>query len=121
MNRLFPDGTVTLSTEVGPEGRNISAGELIRISLARALLRHPWLLLLDEPTAFLDPDSADRVVEVLRPLSSSVTMVIATHEPQRFEWAYQVVSLTPASPLSWPDPALDWVDSGRQALLGVQT
>ena len=86
MERLFPDGSVNLNTQVGEEGSDISGGERVRIGTWPAhLLRRPWLLLLDEPTAFLDPDSATHVVEVdLREAPDAITMVIATHEPDRF-------------------------------------
>ena len=58
--RALPDGYETV---VGEGGRPLSAGELQRIALARAFLRDAPLVILDEPTANLDPASAELVGE----------------------------------------------------------
>jgi len=60
---------------------NLSAGQKTRVSLAKALINRPRLLLLDEPTASLDPDSADRIRRYLRDYAegSGATMLIASH------------------------------------------
>lgn len=54
----------------------LSAGESTRVNLAKALLNEPRLLLLDEPTASLDPDIADRVRKVLRRLQAETGLSI---------------------------------------------
>jgi len=61
---------------------NLSGGMIKRVALARALVMDPPLLLLDEPTAGLDPDSADALCELLRSLHRELglTVVMVTHD-----------------------------------------
>lgn len=61
----------------GAEG--LSAGQRRRLALARTLLRPATVLLLDEPTAHLDPDNARRALAAIR--RRGVTTIIATHQP----------------------------------------
>lgn len=61
---------------------NLSGGMIKRVALARALIMDPPLLLLDEPTAGLDPDSADALCDLLRSLHRELglTVVMVTHD-----------------------------------------
>lgn len=61
---------------------DLSGGMIKRVALARALVLDPPLLLLDEPTAGLDPDSSDAFVELLRAMHRelSLTVVMVTHD-----------------------------------------
>ncbi|MFL5419527.1 MAG: ATP-binding cassette domain-containing protein [Myxococcales bacterium] len=62
------------------EARSLSGGEKQRVALARALANSPEALLLDEPTASLDPDSGDRIVALLRSLcAGGITLLMVTH------------------------------------------
>jgi ABC-type polar amino acid transport system ATPase subunit len=62
--------------------RELSGGEQQRVAIARALAMDPAALLLDEPTAALDPERKAEVVKVLEGLAKEgTTMVIVTHEP----------------------------------------
>lgn len=73
---------VELGPEYAPrEAADLSGGEKQRVALARALMTGPEVLLLDEPTAALDPEVADRLMDTLRHLQQSVslTIVMVTH------------------------------------------
>ena len=62
--------------------RELSGGEQQRVAIARALAMEPKALLLDEPTAALDPERKAEVIKVLAGLAKEgTTMVIVTHEP----------------------------------------
>ena len=59
----------------------LSGGQQRRLAVARALAAKPRLMLLDEPTAGLDPDAAGEVLDVMRGLAGSgLTLIVATHE-----------------------------------------
>lgn len=70
-----------LDSQVGEGGFGLSGGEAQRVAIARAWLRNAPLLLLDEPTAHLDPDTAALVLESLRSLAAGRTVVMASHAP----------------------------------------
>ncbi len=65
----------------------LSSGEISRVNLCKALLNRPELLLLDEPTASLDPDIADKVRKILRRVQQEdgVTMLYTSHNMRDIE------------------------------------
>lgn len=65
----------------------LSAGQRTRVALAKSLLNSPEVLLLDEPTASLDPDSADRIRGYLRDYQrrSGATLLLASHNMPEVE------------------------------------
>ncbi len=67
--------------------RTLSAGQKTRVALAKALLNEPELLLLDEPTASLDPDTADRMRSTLQDYQSrsGATLLLASHNMSEVE------------------------------------
>ena len=67
------------ATVVGERGAALSAGERQRLALARALLADPSVLVLDEPTAALDPESEQQVAEGFGKVMRGRTTVVITH------------------------------------------
>jgi ATP-binding cassette subfamily C protein CydD len=88
--RELPDGYDTL---VGDGGRELSAGQLQRIALARAFLRDAPFVILDEPTANLDPDSAGLVGEAVERLRKGRTVLLIAHRPELAARADRIVRL----------------------------
>ncbi|HET9969782.1 MAG TPA: thiol reductant ABC exporter subunit CydD [Streptosporangiaceae bacterium] len=86
--RRLPRGYDTVLAEAG---RTLSAGQRQKIALARAFLRPAPVLLLDEPTAHLDPASADHVMAAIETLRR--TVVLVTHRPPRIGGTEQVLTL----------------------------
>jgi ATP-binding cassette subfamily C protein len=68
-----------LDTVVGDRGVLLSGGERQRLALARALLRNPTLLILDEATSSLDALNERRILDALEQLSGNVTILIISH------------------------------------------
>ncbi len=72
----LPDG---LDTKVGEGGYGLSGGQAQRVAIARAFLKNAPLLLLDEPTAHLDPATEMEVLDSLRRLALGRTVILASH------------------------------------------
>jgi cell division transport system ATP-binding protein len=65
----------------------LSGGEQQRVAVARALLNEPELILADEPTGNLDPETSENIIQLLKQLSDNqnITVIIATHDYQMLE------------------------------------
>ena len=80
-------------TVVGESGRQLSTGQRRRVALARAFLRDAPLVLLDEPTADLDPVSAEAVGEAIARLGVGRTVLLVAHRPELASSADRVIRL----------------------------
>ncbi len=72
----LPDGYATM---LGERGASLSGGQRQRIAIARAVIRNTPLLILDEPTTGLDPESEQTVMEALKRLIKGRTCVVIAH------------------------------------------
>lgn len=88
--RQLPQG---LDTVIGERGFGLSGGEARRIGLARLLLREPDLFLLDEPTAFLDPQTEADLLQALAAHTRGRTVLMATHSSVAMRWADRTIDL----------------------------
>lgn len=88
----LPDG---LDTRVGEGGAGLSGGQAQRVALARALLEPKPLVLLDEPTAALDPAAESEVLQALGDLLAErrSTVLLATHRTAAVAWTQRIVEM----------------------------
>jgi subfamily B ATP-binding cassette protein MsbA len=84
----LPQGYDTL---IGDQGVRLSGGQRQRIALARALLKDPPILILDEATAMFDPEGEARFIEDCRATLGGKTVLIITHRPASLALADRVV------------------------------
>ena len=86
----LPQGVQTL---VGNKGARLSGGQRQRISLARALIRKPSLLILDEVTSALDPESERAICRNIEDLRDRTTVLAVTHRPAFLHIASRIYQL----------------------------
>ena len=79
-----------LDTVVGERGLRLSGGQRQRLALARAVVRRPALLVLDEATTALDPVTERSICETLRQLAGSMTLIAICHHGHLVEIADNV-------------------------------
>jgi len=77
-------------TKVGERGVRLSGGQKQRISIARAFLANPTVLLLDEPTSSVEPDSEAAIIAALDRLMQGRTTVLTSHRPSLINQADRV-------------------------------
>lgn len=77
-------------TEIGKNGSKLSGGQRARLCLARAIIKSPRYLLLDEPTSNLDRENEQEVIRLLKIFSEDTTLILFTHSEELLTIADQV-------------------------------
>lgn len=103
-------------TVVGPGGNRLSGGQRQRIALARAILRDPEILILDEATSQIDLESEQLIHHVLQDFTRDRTTLIITHRPSTLTLADRVVVMDRGKidDIGTPEELLDRCDLFRR-------
>ena len=83
-----------LDAHIGQRGAALSGGQRQRVVIARALLKEPRVLVLDEPTSALELAAQRRIVESLEQLKTYTTIIVITHRPDVFPRVDQIVDFS---------------------------
>jgi subfamily B ATP-binding cassette protein MsbA len=86
----LPEG---LDSLVGTRGLNLSGGQRQRIGIARALARDPQILILDEATNAVDHETETAIIEILKKLPKSLTVIVVSHNPSTVAFCDDAVVL----------------------------
>ena len=81
------------NARIGDQGVELSHGQKQRINLARALVRNPQTLIIDEITASIDAKAAKQIIKTVLEHMSGRTVIIVTHDPSILELAHRVITL----------------------------
>jgi ATP-binding cassette subfamily C protein CydCD len=90
-------GHLGIDVRVAESGRGLSSGERRRLALARALVRNADIVLLDEPTAGLDPDTEADVVALIHGLAHSAAVILVAHRPRAIDAGETIVHVASRS------------------------
>jgi len=96
-----------IDTVVGERGMRLSAGERQRLALARALIRKPTLLILDEATNALDAENEAKILKALQELRGKITILIISHRASTVRSADRIYILDRGRVVeaeAWPSP-----------------
>jgi len=110
----LPDG---FDTQVGEAGQTLSAGERQRIAIARALLRDPAVIVLDEPTASLDPANEQNIALALSQVMRGRTTIVISHRMSLIQLADIVVVMDAGRVVETGRPAELMSSHGALSLL----
>jgi ABC-type multidrug transport system fused ATPase/permease subunit len=86
----LPQGYATV---IGDQGVKLSGGQRQRLALARALLKNPAVLIMDEATSMFDPEGERELIRECREVLSSRTVILITHRPESLKLADRIFRL----------------------------
>ena len=89
----FKDTKLSLNTQVGENGVQVSIGQAQRISIARALYNNPDIIILDEATNSLDEISEKIIFENLHKLKKTKTVILVTHKEDNLKYCDDIIKL----------------------------
>ena len=99
-NKEFKERAMKLLEEIGLADlandypSNLSGGEMRRVSIVRAMINQPKVLLADEPTSNLDPENAHKVMKMLQEISETgTTVLLSTHELEYLEYVDSIIKM----------------------------
>lgn len=101
MVKRLPDG---LETILGERGANLSHGEKQRISLARAFLKNPDIIIFDEPTSALDAETEFAIQNSIKEVCAGKTVIYVTHRLSTLKHAAQIIFLKNGKVIEADDP-----------------
>jgi len=86
---------VGLSDKINSKPAQLSGGECQRVSIARAMVKKPKIVLADEPTANLDAENSHHILKTMKSLNSELntTFVFATHDEKVIQYLHRKISL----------------------------
>lgn len=84
----LPDG---YETSAGEAGKVLSGGEMQRIAIARAILKNAPIVILDEATAFTDPENEEKIQKSIMELTKGKTLIVIAHRLSTIQKASQIV------------------------------
>lgn len=110
LDRFIDRSVEGYTRKVGPRGAHLSGGQRQSVLIARAMVRNPAILLLDEPTANMDIDSEQAVINGLRHAAAETTVIVATHRMALLDLVDRVI---------WLEEGRVFADKPKQEVLAL--
>lgn len=110
LDRFIDRSVEGYTRKVGPRGAHLSGGQRQSVLIARAMVRNPAILLLDEPTANMDIDSEQAVINGLRQAAADTTVIVATHRMALLDLVDRVI---------WLEEGRVFADKPKQEVLAM--
>jgi len=82
-----------LETEFGDGGIRLSGGQRQRIAIARALYRNPDIIVFDEATNSLDPETADKIIKSVNKISENKTIIFISHNIKNLDFCENIYEI----------------------------